>query len=526
MLRSDHTLEGIHSSVSPPLSKPGRSQGLSWYGECLLIPATLAAVAIFVVVGAGRSIWLDEANCIRIASQNLPGMVENLRHDNNLPAYYFLLSAWIRVFGDSEIALRALSAIFYLAGGGVAFALGQRVCLTRRGACYSAFFYLCSALSIRQAQNIRMYALLGMLAGLSSLAFIWLFFDEDQSWQTKTLFLAVNALGILTHVWFVFVLLAQLAAVLVFKRRRLLAWVAGAAIAALPFLGLWSLPFLDQLRNGATAWMTVFPARLLVYAPLEFYDFPLVLVLYGTAGCAWVLAGAQKREQLLKERMIPLVFLLFAVSLGCPLLISLVRPIYFPGRYAVIALAPLAALLAGVLSACLPRIVLSLLCFLLLAPAVANQIAHRNEVRESLLPTGQSDRTTAQFLLQHAAPGDAVVFTSLTRPAADYYFHRAEAGHRFIEINFPAETAAHPGWIDLSVSPERQAALESEAAATTRKLQQITASGGKIWLYYGGSVVVSDFLKRQLDSTLPQPRDYPLAGVYHRHILEYAARPE
>jgi len=38
--------------------------------------------------------------------------------------------------------------------------------------------------------------------------------------------------------------------------------------------------------------------------------------------------------------MIPLLFLIFAASMAFPLLFSLVRPIYYPGRYAVIALPP------------------------------------------------------------------------------------------------------------------------------------------------------------------------------------------
>lgn len=527
MLQRDQALEEIHSSACPTVPQGGKAnRGLSWYGESLLIPASLAAIAIFVVVGAGRPIWLDEALSIWMAGQSFSGMIASLRHDNNLPLYYVLLSGWMRLWGDSEIALRALSAIFYLGAGGVGYALGKRVCRSRRGGCYSALFYLGSALAIRQAQNIRTYALLGMLAGLSTLVFIRLFLDGDRTWRAKGLFLAVNILGIFTHVWFVFVWVAHFLALLVFERRQLRAWLAGMAIVVLPFLVLWSSPFLDQVRNGgvsASGWMAVYPTRWLILAPLEFYGFPWVLVLYGAAACAWVLAGSAKRDQLIQARMIPLMSLVFAVSLGCPLLISAVRPIYYPGRYAVIALAPLAALLAAVLSTLLPRMALCLLCVLLLAVGVADQFAHRDEIRETRLPPGQSDRTTAQFLLQYAARGDAIVFTSLTRPAADYYFHRANAEHRFLEINFPADTAAHPGWIDLSMSPQRQLALDAEAAATTRKLQQVVADGGRVWLYYGGNVVVSDFLKRRLDSTLPQPQVYPLAGAYHRHIVEYAA---
>ena len=171
--------------------------------ERLLILASLVAVAIFVVVGIGRPVWQDEAATIQISSQPFAGIVESLRRENNFPLYFFLLSIWIRVFGDSEIALRVLSGIFYLAGGAAAFTLGLRVSSARRGAWYSA--YLCSPLAILQAQNIRTYSLLGLLSALSTLFLIRLFFDNDRSWKTSALFLLVNAVGILTHVWFAFV---------------------------------------------------------------------------------------------------------------------------------------------------------------------------------------------------------------------------------------------------------------------------------------------------------------------------------
>src|SRR5579871_6144148 len=91
------------------------------YADFLLAAFSIAAVATFVFVGADRSIWQDEGATILISSRSFSGIVEGLRHENNFPVYFFLVSIWIRLFGDSEIALRSLSAIFYLAGGGVAF---------------------------------------------------------------------------------------------------------------------------------------------------------------------------------------------------------------------------------------------------------------------------------------------------------------------------------------------------------------------------------------------------------------------
>ncbi len=489
--------------------------------ESLLFAASVGAVAIYVVVGAGRPIWLDEAKTILIARCSFSGIVEALRHENNFPFYFFLLSVWMRWFGDSEIALRIPSAIFYLAGGAAAFALGRRVSSASRGAWYSALFYLCSPLAVLQAQNIRMYSLLGLLSALSTLVFIRLFFDNDRSAKTRALFVLVNAAGILTHLWFAFVLAAQLLAVMVFQRERLRACLTGMFIAGLPFLVLWAGPLRDQIHNRATDWMALYPARLLVFAPLEFYGFFIASLYYTLATYAWASADEGRRAPLRAERKIPLLFLIFAASMAFPLLVSLVRPIYSPGRYAIIALPPLAVLLAAVFSNLFPRVLAPLLCFPLLALGVVNQVVHRNDVVNADSPAGQSDRATAQFLLQHAAPGDAIVLTSTTQPAADYYLRRADALGRFVEVSFPKE-GTHPGSEDSVVAPERRGALEAEARATATRLAQTAASGHKVWLYDGGGLGdLLDLLKRHLNSVLPQPRVHLFSGPNHDRILEY-----
>ena len=495
MLTSSETQPPSRQQIRPRLTY-ARWSGVP-VSESLLLAVSLAAVAVYVAVGAGRPVWLDEANTILIASRSLSGIVEALKRENNFPFYFFLLSIWIRWFGDSEITLRILSAIFYLAGGAAAFALGRRVASTSRGGWYTAFFYLCSPLAVLQAQNIRMYSLLGLLSTLSTLVLIRLFFDNDRSGKTRVLFVLVNAAGILTHVWFAFVLGAQLLAVMV----------------------LWSGPFHDQLHNGATNWMAIYPTRLLALAPLEFYGVYMGLAYYVLATHAWTSAGASKRAPLLQARMIPPLFLIFAASMVFPLLISLVRPIYYPGRYAMIALPPLAALLGAVFSNLFPRVLVPLLCFPLLVVGVINHVAHRDDVVNAQTPVGQSDRKTAEFLLEHAARGDALVFTSLTRPAADYYLRRAGATGRFVEVSFPRENETHPSWEDSQVAPRRRSVLEAEASATAARLAQIAASGRKIWLYDGSQI--GDLLKRHLSSLLPQPRVYPLSGPYHDRILEY-----
>jgi mannosyltransferase len=495
------------------------------YLERSLMAASFAAAAAFIVIGIQHPLWLDEANSVLISSQPFSGIVAALRVDNNFPLFYFLLALWMRLFGDSEIALRALSALFYVGGAGAAYLIGRDLSAQRRAAGYSAFFYMTSLLAIRNAQNIRMYSLLGMLSAFGLLAFLRLM-RGDCTWRTRALLVGVHTAGLLTHPWFGFVLLAEAAVALLLEKERFRQWIAVVLPVALLFGLLWGPAFLRQLRDGATDWMPPLQRSLWVEAPAEFYSAISSCVLYILAAIGWIRETPAKRKLLLRKNRVLLLFVFFAVCLALPLIVSSVRPIYWPGRYVIIALAPLAVILGVVLSSTLPSGVLPLAGLLLLIYSVGYQVAHRNDVPEAELKDGQSDRTTAQFLLDHAAPGDAIIFTSLTRAAADYYFRRSGAKTRFLEISFPGETAQHLGWMDLDFSANRRSRLEAEASSIICRLQTVEAAGRTIWMYDGYAWQISAILKQKLDSMHPPARVYSLSGPYHKRLLAYFALRE
>ncbi len=503
-------------SSNPESGSPEQAVGwVSQYIERTLVIYALIAAGVFIAAGIGRSVWLDEANAVLIASHGFSGIVDSLSRDNNLPVYYFLLSVWMRLFGDSEIALRALSAVFYLGGCGAAYVLGKRLTGGRRVGLYCALFYECSTLAVRQAQNIRMYAMLGMLSALSVWCFLRIFRDKDYSGRAWIWFLTLNAMGLLTHVWFVFVLAGQFAAAAIFARKQLGRFLLGVAGAAVPFGLLWGRLFWGQLHNGATGWMPRLQPGFWIYAPLEFYGLLPVLFLYILVIAAAGIAGYGKWK-----RIAP-VAIIFLVSLAVPLAISAIRPIYWPGRYAIIAVAPLAAVLGSCIATLLPRPLAAGIGMLLLSMQLAAHVSQRDRLPDAQLPLGQSDRTTASFLLAHASHGDVVIFTSLTRAAADYYLRRAGASRRFVEISFPAEVATHLGWNDPAVSTERQPLLDAEAAETASRLCALAARGSRVWMYDGFTPRVNRFLRDQLDSRLTLRGEYLLEGPYHKRILEY-----
>lgn len=487
-----------------------QSEELTAADRLLAVWAVLA-VAVFLFVGIGRPVWLDEANSILISSRGPAGIVDSLRQDNNLPVFYLLLWGWMQMFGDSEIALRLLTGAFYvggfLAAGALAYAIFQR----KRAALYGSVFYLASVQAIHQAQNIRMYSLLGMFAGVSTLAFVRLARDPGTR-RLWAFYIAWNTLGLFTHVWFGFVIAAQVAAAGVWKC-RFNAFLRAAVVPALTFAALWGPIFWAQLHNGATAWMPPFQFVFVPDVLLQFYGVVPGLLVYGTL---LLIPG----KRFFEPQAVRLGATVFGLSLLFPLAVSVFKPIYWPGRYTIIALAPLAAILGAVFTRFLPSPAAAGLCAGLLAFGAAGQFTGRERVPESDLPAGQSDRTTALYILRHAAPGDALVFTSLTRASADYYFRRTGTQTRFAEISFPEENARHLGWTGSKPCD----LLEREADTVVPRLRRLVEAGHTVWVYYGFDPEISNILVRKLEAAVPLQRVEPLRGPYHAGLRIYGAK--
>ena len=172
-----------------------------WGLICLL--TLVGGVLRFAALGA-KSLWLDESFSVWVAGHTLPDLVTWLiRIDHHPPLYYALLRGWVALFGDSETALRSLSALcstlaipfFYLAA--------YRFTGTRAALIATTLLVL-SPFQIRYAQEARMYALLtftvaALLAVLGTLLITW----RSESTRPRTWIwagLAVSqAAAMLTH---------------------------------------------------------------------------------------------------------------------------------------------------------------------------------------------------------------------------------------------------------------------------------------------------------------------------------------
>ncbi|MCM3926025.1 glycosyltransferase family 39 protein, partial [Frankia sp. AiPs1] len=255
------------------------------WGVPLVPRLLLAAVAVAVAVGAvmrfatPSHLWLDESLTVAIASRPVPDLLHALRHDGSPPLYYLLLHGWIRVFGDGDIAVRALSGVLslltlplaWLAGrrvGRIAFTAGngERDAPTWVGVA-TLLMFACSPYAIRYGSETRMYSLVVLLVLVFGFAAVRAL-ERSTLPRLATLTLATAAL-VYTHYWTFLVIFTVAAFLLVQARRRphyrrvtLRAFAAMAASAAL--FAPWMPSFLFQMLHTGTPWAPKVQAQVLL----------------------------------------------------------------------------------------------------------------------------------------------------------------------------------------------------------------------------------------------------------------------
>ena len=489
--------------------------------ERLLVPLSVIGITLCLLFGIGRSIWLDDAHSLLLAHETFPGLIERLRDDNNLPAYYILLRGWIAVFGDSEAASRLLSGLFYVAASGAVFSAARLLTSSARTALYCAFFYAMSSQAIHQTQAIRAYSLLGLEAALSILLFLQMARREKARALECALWAIVNAVGCFTHIWFLFLVGAEtMASVLVVPRKRLPSVFLWCAISLVPFL-LWLPIVWAQSHNEATDWLPALPLLSIADTFFRFYggvDFEIFGSVAFYLGCLVLLnrTGYKRLLEWCRDRQVRFLGLCFVLSLAVPLAVSAIKPIYFQDRYTIIALPALSLLLGMALSKFAPRLLLVIFCSLVVAAQMFSAVSTRGEGSNR---DRMSDRSTAKFIIETVPKGDVLAFTSLGRLPVDYYLRRGGCGECYRETTFPAEIDTHPGWRSTRTDELRTESLRAEARDRVSGWQGSGAES--VWLFYGWDVPISQIVKQELEGRFVFQEEIPLQGAFHNSILRY-----
>jgi len=378
-----------------------------------------------------RSIWLDEAYSLKLASSDLQGIFSGAAMDIHPPLFHVLLAGWIRIFGSSEFAARSLSAVFGALLIPVVFKL-THVWVNRQAAWWSAALVTLSPYFLEISRSGRMAAQLILFSALS-IYFFWKVLERGDRWNCAAYWVTTLA-ALYTHYFAFLLFLAQHFFIFIGIRKLNLPRTIRKTWMLLQMFLLvgyapWLPYFWDHLSKGGPAWRGVGASW---FEPIH----SVYAFLVGTACWTWlhkglVLAGLGAAlagiagyclprfstcYQLMRPRVWGLLLTLLLVPLGSVWIYSLYKINVFDNRY--LSLSALVTLiLLGTLLSFLPsrqRIINSMLVLLAFAIPIGNQY----------FKYGYYDnwRVVAAELQQGAQPGDIVaVYPAWNRTPLNYY---------------------------------------------------------------------------------------------------------
>jgi mannosyltransferase len=447
-------------------------------------PSQIALVACIAIAVAGRAytsspLWLDEALTVHIAQLPLSEMIDALRADGNPPLYYGLLHGWMRVFGDSDIAVRSLSGVLSVATIPLLWLAAERLA-GRAAATWAVVLLGLSPFAVRYATEARPYALV-MLLVVAGQLLVRRAVDAPGLARLLAVALVSGAL-MLSHYWGVWLVLAAVVALVVGARRghpaalRVAVAVAAGAVVFAP----WAPIALDQIAETGTPWGAVVrPTAAVATAVLELGgDFSESGVL-GTVIVALALLGALARRTGTSSIVIDAgrrsgvtaELCVAGVAVGLGAVAAAVGGATFASRYASVAV-PLVLLAAAVGASELPRPfalpVLALVVLVGLAGIALNARESRTQAEQ-----------VAAAIERAARPGDVVAYCPDQRGPAVSRVLDAPVE----QVTFP--DLDPPDLVDWRNYDERIAAVTPESFVS--ELEALAAEDSAIWLVSSGS---------------------------------------
>jgi 4-amino-4-deoxy-L-arabinose transferase-like glycosyltransferase len=517
-----------------------------------VIAAAIAPVVILVVAFGLRAAFLgdrqlfrDEAASWLLSGYPLGPLVEHNRLEAYPPLYPVLLKAFMRVFGDGEVALRMPSVLAGVATVGAVWAWARRA-QGRFVAIVAMAFLAVSAIAVNDARQARMYSLetaFSTIAWWLTWQLVSIDWPAGPQLDKRTLALAAALAGAVAgELWTLalgvpmaalqggFVLVALVAAIRLRKGgppgwRRLPAAVPrgpGLAVAAYALAGLTFVPWLPTLLsingNGQPFWTGKphLDAFVQTYAQivgtggtvdgtLTFRTIGIVLALAGLVGLARVSVRRRRTgtaavgapadsptEAAATAQADPWPARLFGLALVMGIaLVPLVwvysqsRPI-FDARY-MGATAPLLCLL---MAAGLPplagwlrnRAIPFALALVLVVSMASGAIQLDAQLNSnSAIDPGQEAVARLESIVR---PGDVILANSpLTYFSLDYYLTRSGGEGRFGVRLYDWYGPGQPFYFGTAlISPDRVIVDKTVAATGWAAAFPTLAPGGTIWL--------------------------------------------
>lgn len=208
------------------------------------------------------SLWGDEAFSAVLSQKSVSQIVSIIIHDTSPPLYNLTEHLWFRLFGNSEIAIRALSFLYFLIAVYFVYKIGEVLWNKRTGLLAAALTFL-NPFLFTYAFEGRMYSLLA--AGVAASFYFFL----SKKW---TGYVIATTLALYTHHFAIFAVFIQGLWFLkeLFLEKRKVAYSILKCFAAIVILySPWIIPLYGQTKMvGGGFWLgkpTLIDLRNLIY---------------------------------------------------------------------------------------------------------------------------------------------------------------------------------------------------------------------------------------------------------------------
>lgn len=217
-----------------------QNQRWSRYYLSVLIVIFLSVFLRFFML-SNQSLWYDEGLSLTNSDvstlQESIAKVRNIRDSDRFqPLYFIVLFLWRQLFGESEFALRSLSAILGIGSTIVIFFTALRI-YGKKHALWSLVILTFSSFCVYYSQEARIYALAMFIASLQLYFFSTVLVEnEDNQGISIWLFSIFTAIGIFTNINFCFSTVALcLSHIAIYRNlRQWLQWWLPAGFLSLP----------------------------------------------------------------------------------------------------------------------------------------------------------------------------------------------------------------------------------------------------------------------------------------------------
>ncbi|MEO7539300.1 MAG: glycosyltransferase family 39 protein [Pyrinomonadaceae bacterium] len=219
-------------------------------------PAQFAATIVLAVLYIAlrcwhltdSCLWFDEIFGVHAAQHPWGEMFGFVALDLiHPPLFYVLLKLWVAIGGESLLWLRSFPVVFAVAALFPFLSLCRELKLDPQTRMFALFLITVNGSLIKYSQEVRMYSLLMCL----SLFSIWLFTRYFIKGKSFVPLLIVNILLVYTHYFGWFLIVTEVAAILLLQRIKWRAMIKMFAITLAAFLP-WLLVIYNASRTGVT----------------------------------------------------------------------------------------------------------------------------------------------------------------------------------------------------------------------------------------------------------------------------------